>query len=56
MRWIWGVWIELKNRHGKRCNVCYEQGVRRSNGDVGMRKGCIGVRQDGVGGWCNEVI
>ena len=36
--------------------MCYERGVGRSNGDVGMRKGCIGVRQDGVGGWCNGTL
>ena len=27
IRWIWSVWIELKNRCGKRCNVCYERGL-----------------------------
>ena len=36
MRWIWIDWIELKNRYGKRCNVCRERGVRRSDGEDGI--------------------
>ena len=36
MRWIWIDWIELKNRHGKRCNVCRERGVRRSDREDGI--------------------
>ena len=34
MRWIWGVWIELKNRYEKRWNVWYERRAGRSEGDV----------------------
>ena len=37
MRWIWTNWIELKNRYGKRCRVCCERKVWRSDGEVGVR-------------------
>ena len=37
LRWIWTNWIELKNRYGKRCHVCCERKVWRSDGEVGVR-------------------
>ena len=52
MRWIWIDWIELKNRYGKRCNVCRERGVRRSDGEDGIGWDVIrwdGMQRDGMG-------
>ena len=49
MRWIWGLWIELKNRYGKRCNVCFERRVGRSEVRCWSEAGCDGLREGGVG-------
>ena len=50
MRWIWGDRIELKNRYGKRCNVCRERGVRRSDGEDGIGRGVLVWGRVGLAG------